>query len=210
MLTMFEMTFGNWYTPSRVLVEHCSEWFMIFFICHVMVIGFSMLAVINGVFINETFKVSERDDKYMLMRQLTDDKVHSDKMRRLFAAADVDGSGDISAEEFGGICTIPEIRNWLSAMQVDFDHTEELLDLVDKNGDGNVTVDELIEGMARLKGQAKAFDQIIVRKKIQRMEERISDRLTALERQVRTAVLKSSSSHSPIGSLSMPVSCLHA
>merc|ERR1712225_77454 len=106
-----------------------------------MVVGFATLAVINGVFINETFKVSEMDDKYMLMRQAQDSTVHCAKMRRLFEAADLDGGGTISSREFESVCNFPDIRNWLSAMQIDFDQTDEVFELLDENGDGELDLD---------------------------------------------------------------------
>jgi hypothetical protein len=179
-LTMFEVTFGNWYTPCRVLVETCSEWFMIFFLVHVVVIGFSSIAVINGVFINETFKVSEQDDKYMLMRQAQDNKMFSNKMKRLFEAADVGRSGAITPEQFAEVLSHSEIRDWLSAMQIDFDDTHELFKLIDDNGDGDTTVEELVDGVAKLKGDAKAYDLAVLRRHVLRMEREISERLTVL------------------------------
>merc|ERR1711939_1189752 len=99
-LTMFEVTFGNWYSPCRVLVEHCGEWFMLLSFTHLLVIGFAFLAILNGVFINETFNVADNDDKFMLMREEREEKMHTQKMSVLFNAADADGGGAITAEEF--------------------------------------------------------------------------------------------------------------
>merc|ERR1719336_3259276 len=56
MLTMFEITLGNWMPPCRALVENVSEWWMLFSLTHKLVIGFSVLSVITSVFIQETFK----------------------------------------------------------------------------------------------------------------------------------------------------------
>merc|ERR1711972_207419 len=49
MLTMFEITLGNWMPPCRALVENVSEWWMLFCLFHKLVIGFSMISVITGV-----------------------------------------------------------------------------------------------------------------------------------------------------------------
>merc|ERR1719408_171054 len=69
MLTMFEITLGNWMIPCRALVEEVNEMWMLFFLAHKLIIGFSVLAVITGVFTQETFKVAANDDHNMLLRQ---------------------------------------------------------------------------------------------------------------------------------------------
>jgi hypothetical protein len=67
MLTMFEITLGNWLPPCRALVENVNEWYMFLFVAHKLVIGFSVVSVINAVIVQETFKVATSDDKVMLM-----------------------------------------------------------------------------------------------------------------------------------------------
>merc|ERR1712000_478352 len=65
MLTMFEITLGNWMPPCRALVENVGEGWLMFFILHRLLIGFSVVAVINAVFMQETFKVATQDDKIL-------------------------------------------------------------------------------------------------------------------------------------------------
>merc|ERR1712046_362523 len=84
MLTMFELTVGNWMPPCRALVENYSEWFMFVFLAHKLILGFSVVAVINGVFIQETFKVANTDDRIMLLQKERAIRVHTKKMTGLF------------------------------------------------------------------------------------------------------------------------------
>merc|ERR1719379_2527428 len=79
MLTMFEMTLGNWMPPCRALVENVSEWYLLFNLAHKLVIGFSVVSVITGVFIQETFKVATTDDRIMLMQKERAVKTHTKK-----------------------------------------------------------------------------------------------------------------------------------
>merc|ERR1712046_20720 len=88
MLTMFEVTLGNWMPPCRALVENVGEQFIIFFLIYKLVIGFSVLSVISGVFIQETFKVATQDDRIMMMHKERARKTHALKMRALFDHAD--------------------------------------------------------------------------------------------------------------------------
>merc|ERR1740121_3011380 len=83
-LTMFEITFGNWIVPCRVLMDNISEGFMLFSLLHKLVIGFSMVSVINGVFIQETFKVAAQDDFVMMRHKEAANRNHRKKMEALF------------------------------------------------------------------------------------------------------------------------------
>merc|ERR1719502_1995877 len=103
MLTMFEITLGNWMIPCRALVEHVSEYYMTFFLIHKLIIGFSVVSVIMGVFIQETFKVSTTDDHIMMIQKERDIKTHTRKMRALLEHADASGDGQLDPEEFGEV-----------------------------------------------------------------------------------------------------------
>merc|ERR1719192_1106819 len=93
MLTMFEITLGNWMVPCRALVENVSEWYMVFSLLHKMVIGFSVVTVMTAVFIQETFKVASIDDGIMMMTKERAKKTHMKKIGALFDLADADGDG---------------------------------------------------------------------------------------------------------------------
>jgi len=71
MLTMFEITLGNWMPPCRALVENVSEWWMLFSLAHKMIIGFSVVSVITSVFIQETGRVSIAGIGFQLTRDLS-------------------------------------------------------------------------------------------------------------------------------------------
>merc|ERR1719223_1439003 len=112
-LTMFELTMGNWMPPCRALVENVSEWFMFFFILHKLIIGFSVLAVVNGVFMQETFKTANSDDHIMLLHRERATRIHTKKMNALFDHLDIDGDGQISLDEFKCVVDDIAVRRWL-------------------------------------------------------------------------------------------------
>merc|ERR1719204_448612 len=98
---MFELTLGNWMPPTRALVEHVHEAYMLFFLMHKFVIGFSVVSVITGVFIQETFEVAQNDDQIMM---------NNKKRAELFQHADADGDGNLDHDEFMYIMHDPSIR----------------------------------------------------------------------------------------------------
>jgi len=157
MLTMFEMTLGNWMVPCRSLVENVSEWYMLFFLMHKFIIGFSVVSVITGVFIQETFKVATSDDQIMMNNKKRTMREHEAKMKEFFAHADADGSGSLDQEEFVEVMHQEKVRTWLSSMGLDVEDAEMLFQLVN-GGDDHVDAHELVIGASKLKGSARSID----------------------------------------------------
>jgi len=165
MLSMFEITLGNWPPVCRLLSEKVSEWFMLLCILHKLVIGFAVVGVINGVFIQETFKVASSDNQIMMRQKERSSNLHEMKMRQLFMEADNDGDGFVSAEEWRELVSHPAVQLWLGSMDLDAADADGLYALIhDLDQDGDLTMDELIRGVARLKGTARSYDlQMLLR-----------------------------------------------
>mmetsp|Transcript_48757 Transcript_48757/g.115866 ORF Transcript_48757/g.115866 Transcript_48757/m.115866 type:complete len:746 (+) Transcript_48757:39-2276(+) len=173
MLTMFEMMFGNWYTVTRLLVVNVNEWFMVYGIAHQLFVGFAVLEVITGIFFHETFKVASMDDSIMMSQKNRQNKVHREKMDVLFHYADRDGSGALDREEFKAILGKAEIRTWLAAMDLDVSDVDTVFDLV-ANEEGALTSQELVDGVARLKGPARSIDVVALLKKVETLEKQMT------------------------------------
>jgi len=157
MLSMFELTLGNWIPPTRALVENVSEWYLLFFLMHKVIIGFSVVSVITGVFIQETFKVATTDDLIMLNAKKRAMKDHAKKMSKLFQHADRDGNGSLDRREFDKEMGDPVVRKWLSSMGLEVDDVDTLFQTLN-GGDGKVSPMELVAGAGRLKGNARSID----------------------------------------------------
>jgi len=150
-LTMFEFTFANWITPARLLVQNVSEGYIVYAVLHKTIIGFAAVGVMGAVFIQETFKVVSSDDNIMVRQLRHKEKVHSDKMRRLFAEIDKDGSGSIDVDEWLSVCKDSWVHTWIRAQEIRTQDASTLFELLD-DGDGKLTADELVKGTASLKG----------------------------------------------------------
>mmetsp|Transcript_108981 Transcript_108981/g.216450 ORF Transcript_108981/g.216450 Transcript_108981/m.216450 type:complete len:580 (+) Transcript_108981:119-1858(+) len=159
MLTMFELTLGNWMPPTRALVEHVSEFYMIFFLLHKFIIGFSVVSVITGVFIQETFEVATHDDQIMLNNKRRAARTHEKKMSELFRHADEDGDGSLDRVEFLEVMHDPGVRKWLSSMGLDVDDAATLFELV-HGGDNHITAHELVTYSNKLRGGARSIDLV--------------------------------------------------
>jgi hypothetical protein len=156
-LTLFEITLGNWPPVARILQENVSEAYVIFSVGHKLTIGFAVIGVINGVFMQETFNVAASDDILMLRQKERVQKLHMRKMQALFAHADKSGDGYLDYEEFKNIVHSKQVKIWLSAQELDASDAKKLFGLMD-DGDHQISATELVHGAARLKGFARSMD----------------------------------------------------
>ncbi|CAK9033230.1 Voltage-dependent T-type calcium channel subunit alpha-1I (Voltage-gated calcium channel subunit alpha Cav3.3) (Ca(v)3.3) [Durusdinium trenchii] len=160
LLTFFELTLANFAVPTRVMVEKVTEWCMVFCIMHKLTVGFAVIGVINGVLMQETFKVAQADDLVMLRTRQKAVATHVDKMRQFFEEADTSKDGRIDFQEFEAIMQNKEVKIWLSAMELDVRDVRQLFDLLDRTGDsdGTLSAEELVMGIAKLRGPARSID----------------------------------------------------
>lgn len=186
MLSMFEITLGNWPPVCRLLSEKVSEWFMLLCILHKLVIGFAVVGVINGVFIQETFKVASSDNQIMMRQKERSYKLHEMKMRQLFLEADTDGDGFVNADEWRELVSHPAVQLWLGSMDLDAADADGLYELIhDLDQDGDLTMDELIRGVARLKGTARSYDLQMLLRQVLALTESVDKLKRSVDRRSR-------------------------
>jgi len=157
LVTIFEISFASHVPVCRTVMENVDEGYAIFFLIYKCVVGLSIMKVITGVFLHETFKVCSEDDELMIIQKKRAMEEHKKKMEKLFARVDESGDGVLSKDEFTKVMKDEWVKTWLSAMDLDTSHVERLWKLVD-DGDGNVTAGELVKGVSKLKGAAKSVD----------------------------------------------------
>jgi len=169
LLTMLEVTLGNWGPPTRLLVNHVSEAFIVFFVAYKITAGFAVLSVINAVFLRQTMKVADRIDGYAIEETKKAAESYRKKVRELFNAMDTSGDGDVTFDEFAEICENESFRAWMKLLNISTKNVGELFGALD-DGDGRITRNEFIDGMSRLDGSATAVDAMSMRAAQRRME----------------------------------------
>jgi len=158
LLSMFEITLANWPPICRLLSEEVSEWFMLLCVVHKLTIGFAVVGVINGVFMQETFKVASTDDIIMVRQKEKAARKHRQSMQELFNGLDNSGDGKVNLKEFRSLADFPTVKAWLASMEIRTDDLDTMFHLMDKDGSGGITFEEMLHGMEKLKGHARSVD----------------------------------------------------
>jgi hypothetical protein len=135
-----------------VLTEEAHHALIIYGVLHKVTLGFAVISVLGAVFIQETMKAAAMDDNLMVRQANRQWISHAKKMRKLFLVANTSGDGMLDMEQWLTVCEDEWVRTWLIAHDIRPSVFESLFDLIDEDGSGGITAEELINGTASLKG----------------------------------------------------------
>merc|ERR1712137_684455 len=105
-----------------------------------------------------TFKTAAADNELMVVQKKRGMQTHLQKMSRLMRMADESEDGLIDRNEFEAFIADKRMRAWLSAQDVDTTNPRLLFDLLDTDGNEQLTLEEICSGVSRLKGPARSAD----------------------------------------------------
>jgi len=170
--TMFEFTFsGCWPNYARRVVEEVHWGYGFFFFMYVSVVVFAVTRIITALFLKDTLQIAANDADMMVQETLASKREYSKKLKELFELADSSGNGLITLAEFEEVCKIPEVHMYLHLLEVDVSEVKALFQMLDSGG-GEVNYDQFMQGILRLKGQARSMDVITVMRDCQSINAR--------------------------------------
>ncbi|CAJ1425971.1 unnamed protein product [Effrenium voratum] len=180
--TLFEITFaGNWPTSVRPVLDMASHAFVFFFAFYVTVVVFAVIRVISAVFLKDTFDAAQNDAEQQVIDKLRLKAQYVNKLEAIFQAIDETGRGMISQERLTNILANPKVAAYFETLGLDVHEGRALFHLLD-NGDGEVTLDEFIDGIMRCKGNARAIDQVAMHADLKMLDRKISKLYRALKK----------------------------
>jgi len=187
MLSMFEVTFGNWVPICRFLHAKVDERFAIFFMCYQMGMGIACLRIIYGVFLHVTFRCATADEDLMIAQRFREEKRFAKQINDLFNKFDSSGDGSLSKDEFHEIAEDIRVKTLLSAMDLDIQQADLIFQLSCPDGKDELTAQEMVEGFSRLKGFARStsVQELLHREEKAQM---CIDKLMSLTHQIATKV----------------------
>lgn len=189
-LTMFEVLFANWAIPARICVENVGEVFIYVFIFYRCFVGYAVLNVVSAVFVQQTMKVAQQDQEYMMNLKQKQAEAYAQKLKRFFMTLDASGDGLVSWEEFSVLLHDPQLQIWMSTLDLETHDLVQLFQMID-DGDGEISVEEFIDGATRLRGMARSLDVAQVLTGIKKVELKIEDLKSLVAIGKRTSFRKS-------------------
>jgi len=150
---------GCWPNYFRPLIEKVSGWYALFAVAYVTLVVFAVIRIITAIFLKQTLQAANSDMEMMVNEKRTTNQKTMEKMAGVFKALDIHGTGKIALEEFSIVMSNPDVKAWMSLLDLEVHDVESLFYLLD-DGDGQITYEEFIPGIMRLKGQARSLDVV--------------------------------------------------
>jgi len=174
MYTLFEVTFaGNWPTSARPVLEKVSSYFVLFFVPYICIVVFAIIRVISAVFLKDTLDAAQNDAEQLVIDRLRLKEQYVSRLEGIFRAIDESGNGLISEERLSNILSNPKVAAYFQTLDLDVHEGAALFHLLD-NGDGEVTLDEFIDGIMRCKGPARAIDQVAMHAELKQLDVKVT------------------------------------
>ncbi|CAJ1436307.1 unnamed protein product [Effrenium voratum] len=171
--TLYEITFaGNWPANVRPVLEKVSHLFVIFFVLYITIIVFAAIRVITAVFLKDTLDAAHNDAEHQLAEGIRKKAQYVQKLESIFEAIDETGNGMITEERLNQILENPRVKAYFETLDLAVHEGTALFHILD-NGDGEVTLEEFIDGILRCKGPARAIDQVAMHADLKKLEEKL-------------------------------------
>ncbi|CAK9091621.1 Two pore calcium channel protein 1B [Durusdinium trenchii] len=146
---------------ARPVLEKVSQGFVVFFVLslgsrvggYVTIIVFAIIRVISAIFLKDTLDAAQADAESVVVDRLRKKAEYLQKLESLFRAMDEEGDGMISEQKLLSIFANPKVEAYFQTLDVDVTEGAALFNMID-NGDGQVTLDEFVDGILRCRGPA--------------------------------------------------------
>eukprot|EP00746_Dinoflagellata_sp_MGD_P008579 gnl/MRDRNA2_/MRDRNA2_117184_c0_seq1.p1 gnl/MRDRNA2_/MRDRNA2_117184_c0~~gnl/MRDRNA2_/MRDRNA2_117184_c0_seq1.p1 ORF type:complete len:632 (-),score=103.87 gnl/MRDRNA2_/MRDRNA2_117184_c0_seq1:46-1941(-) len=142
-------------------------------------ISFSVLAVLNvvtGVFVDNAQKAASQDREHMVMEESADRMRQIKQVQEMFKEADIDGTGQLSREEFENHVDDPRVQAYFRLLHIDLHSygAENLFNMLDFDGGGEMDSDEFVVGCTKLRGNAKNLDLAVLHHEVKKQEKKFT------------------------------------
>ncbi|CAE7945304.1 Scn11a, partial [Symbiodinium sp. KB8] len=172
--TLFEITFaGNWPISARPVLEKVSHAFVAFFVIYITVVVFAMLRVISAVFLKDTLDAAQNDAEQLVMDKMRTQSEYIQKLEEIFRAISCSKSSMITEARLIEIFQNPKVAAYFQTLDLDVQESRALFHVLD-NGDGEISLDEFIDGVMRCKGPARAIDQVAMHADMRQIDMKLS------------------------------------
>lgn len=121
----------------------------------------------------DTSDAAQNDAEQLVIDRLRLKEQYVNKLEGIFRAIDDSGNGLISEERLSYILSNPKVAAYFQTLDLDVHEGAALFHLLD-NGDGEVTLDEFIDGIMRCKGPARAIDQVAMHAEIKNLDTKVT------------------------------------
>jgi len=159
MLTLFKsITGGKDWADTLEPLEEVTWLYSLFYVCLVTFVLLGVMNVLTAIFVDSASQVAQVDQELVIQEEISREESAVSALRKLVKDHDADNSGNISRDELEKLLMSKETHAHLVLLGLDISEARGLFQLLDIDDDHEVSIDELVHGLIRLKGGAKGLD----------------------------------------------------
>jgi len=184
-LTLFQSVTGgeDWGVVQQQL-EKADLYYGMMWVLYISIMFFGVLNVITGIFVETAVSRARNDRDSALQAELAKNKDRLRQILNLFTDVDSNEDGKITLEEWENFASSNEAKTYMALLGLDMRKTHELFELIDFDGNHEVSLQEFAIGCMQLQGPPKGVDiETLLRnskkvmKKVTELFETVEERL---------------------------------
>lgn len=145
------------------------------FVIYIAIVLFGVMNVVTSVFVESAIMSAQHYKDLIIQAKERERQIAIRHISQVFKHIDVDDSGAITSDEMESFWDDPNLRQYISALDINVEDARTLFRLLDRDGTQLVDIGDFCEGCLRLKGEAKALDMHLMMLEMQTFLERWSD-----------------------------------
>ncbi|CAJ1454900.1 unnamed protein product [Effrenium voratum] len=167
------ITGGLTWVEARDAFQKISPLWGILFEIYIAFCNFAVLNVMTGVFCQSAIESAEKDHELNLESVSNEKEKYIRAVRRLFTQLDENSDGGITRREFERAWDDPVLQTIFDALEITSTDAWNLFAQLDRDGSGEVDVDEFLEGCMKVKGPARSIDVMCLQKDVLALRQRL-------------------------------------
>merc|ERR1712032_179014 len=113
-------------------------------------------------------KCASQDDEVAIIQRNQSKQAYLKRLLTIFRELDSSDDGHLTQAELDRVMTDPFMKTWMASINIEGWELQRLFELLD-DGDGLVSQDEFVDGICKMKGEAKSIDVVSTLKQVQRL-----------------------------------------
>jgi len=173
-VTLFmAMTGGNDWGEYFDNLGIVSGFHQAFFLAFIIFALFAVVNIVTGVFVDSAMTASSMDNSMMIQEEMTKKKTQLDQLRSAFEDLDMEGDGVFDADEFEERLRDERVSAYFQSMKLDVKNATTIFKLLDSDNSNSISIDEFVDGIWGLLGEASNLDSKIMQFEIKYVKEQI-------------------------------------
>jgi hypothetical protein len=175
-LSLFmSMSGGNDWAEYYEQLNQLSIWYRCFYLMFILFTVYAVVNIVTGVFVESALQSNIKDKDIIVHEELEAKKIYLQSMEEIFNEMDEDGRGTISYTEFSEKLKDENVIFYFNRLKLDVADAKSLFQLLDYSCDGEIGIDEFLDGCYRLQGESRNLDMKIMQYEVRYLKARFED-----------------------------------